>query len=51
MGWCKYTGDSGRMVCWDAFGHSAPYKVLTKEFGFTPQRVADEARKAVEQNR
>jgi transketolase len=46
MGWCRYTGDSGRIVSLERFGVSAPYKVLMEKFGFTPERVADEAVKS-----
>jgi len=47
MGWHRYAGETGRLVCHDAFGASAPYKVLVEKFGFTPERVRDEAVKAV----
>lgn len=46
MGWCRYTGDNGKIVSLERFGMSAPYKVLMEKFGFTPERVADEALKA-----
>lgn len=47
LGWCKYTGDRGRVLSRDDFGKSAPYKVLVKEFGFTPEAVADLARQSM----
>jgi len=47
MGWHRYAGDAGRLVCQDSFGASAPMEVLQEKFGFTPERVADEAEKAV----
>jgi len=47
MGWHKYVGDKGRIISRDAFGNSAPYKVLVEEYGFTPERVANEALEAV----
>jgi transketolase len=47
MGWHKYAGDRGRFVCQDSFGASAPHKALAERFGFTPERVADEAMKAL----
>ncbi len=47
-GWHKYAGDMGRLVCRDDFGVSAPYKVLVEKFGFTAERVADEAIKSME---
>jgi transketolase len=47
MGWHRYAGEKGRFVCQDTFGASAPYKILLKKLGFTPERVADEAMQAV----
>jgi transketolase len=47
MGWHRYAGEVGRFVCQDAFGASAPYKVLLQEFGFTPEHVAEEAELAL----
>ncbi len=47
-GWHKYAGDKGRLVCRDDFGVSAPYKLLVEKFGFTAERVADEAIKSIE---
>jgi transketolase len=46
LGWYKYAGDKGRMVCRDDFGASAPLKDLREKFGFTPDRVVDKALKA-----
>jgi transketolase len=43
QGWERYAGDAGRVVSQDAFGVSAPYKELVAKFGFTPERVAEEA--------
>ena len=39
MGWEKYVGTQGRMLCMDRFGASAPYQVLEKAFGFTADNV------------
>jgi transketolase len=47
MGWHKYAGDMGRFVCQDTFGASAPYSMLIEKFGFTPERVVNEALKAI----
>jgi len=47
MGWHRYAGDMGRFVCQDTFGASAPYNVLVEKFGFTPERVVNEALKAI----
>ncbi|MFF5965075.1 transketolase [Streptomyces collinus] len=42
--WHKYVGDAGRIVSLEHFGASADGKVLFREFGFTPENVAAEAR-------
>jgi transketolase len=47
LGWEKYAGDGGRLICREDFGSSAPYETLLKEFGFTPQAVADAARESI----
>ena len=39
MGWSKYVGDKGIVIGLDHFGESAPYKVLTDKYGFTPEKV------------
>jgi transketolase len=45
MGWDKYVGPRGAVICLDHFGSSAPYKTLMKEWGFTPEAVAERALK------
>ncbi len=40
MGWERYVGSKGRIFGLDRFGLSAPYKVLAREFGFTPDNIA-----------
>ena len=47
MGWEKFVGDSGAIICIDHFGASAPAGILFKEFGFTIENVFDTARKLV----
>lgn len=47
MGWEKFVGDSGAIICIDHFGASAPAGILFKEFGFTIETVFDTARKLV----
>ncbi|MEU4111604.1 transketolase [Streptomyces sp. NPDC027717] len=42
--WHKYVGDAGRIVSLEHFGASADGKVLFREYGFTPENVADKAR-------
>jgi len=40
QGWHKYVGDAGDIVGLDRYGASAPGDQLLKEFGFTPENVA-----------
>ena len=44
MGWDRYVGPTGRTICLDHFGASAPYKILSEKFGFTVANVARIAR-------
>jgi transketolase len=44
FGWERWTGCSGKAFGIDRFGASAPYEVLREQFGFTPERIAAEAR-------
>ena len=48
LGWHKYAGEKGVIISHDRFGASAPYKVLVEKFGFTVERVVDDALKAIE---
>ena len=43
FGWHKYVGDRGIAYGLDHFGTSAPAPAIAKEFGFTPEHVADVA--------
>lgn len=43
MGWHKYVGLEGDVHGIVRFGASAPYKVLAKEFGFTPEDLVKRA--------
>ena len=43
LGWSKYVGDRGLAYGIDHFGASAPAAAIAKEFGFTPERVAEVA--------
>lgn len=47
QGWDRYLGTGGTFVGLDRFGASAPFKTIYQEFGITPQRVADEAKKLI----
>ncbi|MDQ2622049.1 MAG: transketolase [Actinomycetota bacterium] len=44
LGWERYVGDTGRIVGMTTFGASAPFKDLQQKFGFTPDRVVEEAK-------
>ncbi len=41
FGWERIVGADGLVVGIDRFGASAPYKVLAKQFGFSPESVAE----------
>lgn len=47
IGWDRYAGPKGIVLGVDTFGLSAPLKVVAEHFGFTPERVADAAKKVV----
>ena len=46
-GWARYVGLDGASVGMSTYGASAPGGVLFERFGFTTDRVADEARRLV----
>jgi transketolase len=48
IGWHRWVGDGGEAVGMHGFGASAPAGVLYEHFGFTPERVAERGRAAVE---
>ena len=43
FGWERYTGSKGRNIGMHRFGASAPLKDLLKYFGFTVEKVVEEA--------
>jgi transketolase len=45
LGWHRYVGDGGAIVGMHTFGASAPLKMLVEKFGFTPDAVAEVARR------
>ena len=47
LGWREYVGSEGRVIARYDFGASAPIKDLLTHFGFTPERVASEARSLI----
>jgi transketolase len=40
FGWQRWVGEDGMIIALDRFGASAPYEVLMREFGFTPEAIA-----------
>jgi transketolase len=44
QGWERYVGPAGGTVSLDHYGASAPIQALLKEFGFTAENVAAQAR-------
>jgi transketolase len=47
LGWEHYTGLDGYVLCRADFGASAPATELFTQFGFSPENVADVARKLI----
>src|SRR5215469_7075760 len=45
LGWWKYVGDDGDVIGLDRFGASAPGKTVMEKLGFTPENVAERAKK------
>ncbi|MDX1630328.1 MAG: transketolase [Thermoanaerobaculia bacterium] len=45
LGWERYTGPGGAIHGQDGFGASAPWEDLAQRFGFTPEAVAEAARR------
>jgi transketolase len=42
MGWHEFVGSEGALVTIDRFGASAPASTVAKEYGFTPENVANQ---------
>jgi transketolase len=47
LGWERYAGDHGVILGVDRFGESAPGERVMKEYGFTPEHVAQAARQSL----
>ncbi len=47
LGWDRYAGDKGVVLAMKTFGLSAPLKVVSEHFGFTPEHVAEAAKEAL----
>jgi transketolase len=50
LGWDRYVGPEGVAVGMHTFGTSAPLKDVQAKFGFTPDRIAEAARRAMEKS-
>jgi len=48
LGWSQYTGMHGVVLGMHTFGASAPLKQLQKKFGFSPDKVVEAARTAID---
>ena len=48
FGWDRYIGPQGRFVGMKSYGASAPAPDLYKQFGITPEAVANAARASIE---
>ncbi|MCX7597296.1 MAG: transketolase, partial [Armatimonadetes bacterium] len=44
LGWDRYVGPRGDVICMTRFGASAPESVLMKQFGFSAENIAARAR-------
>ena len=51
QGWHDVVGDAGRIVSLEHFGASGDYQTLYREFGITPQSIAEAARRAIARKR
>ncbi len=47
FGWARYVGDRGKSIAMRSFGASAPLKDLQREFGFTAERIVEEAKEQI----
>ena len=47
IGWERYVGLTGAKIGMHSFGASAPSKALLGKFGFTPEKVAEAARRQI----
>jgi transketolase len=43
LGWDRWVGDEGKVISLDEFGASAPAKQLFEKFGFSADKVVEEA--------
>lgn len=48
LGWERFAGENGKILAVRQFGASAPQSEIAKRYGFTPERVAEAARRLVQ---
>jgi transketolase len=51
IGWDRYAGSNGVVLGMRTFGMSAPMKVVTEHFGFTPEHVVSAAKESLARSR
>jgi transketolase len=51
MGWSKYAGPTGKVICMRSFGMSAPVKDVMKHFGFTTENVYNAAKEQLQRTK
>lgn len=51
FGWERYVGSSGKIIGMHTFGASAPIKDLLKKYGFTPEKVVEAAKAAIQESK
>lgn len=51
MGWTKYVGSKGRSIGIDRFGKSGPASELLEEYGFTVEKIVEEAKELILKNK
>jgi len=51
LGWERYAGQYGKMIGMHSFGASAPAKDLFKKYGFTPEKVVEAAKAAIQESK
>ena len=47
LGWDRYVGFDGAVICMEGFGASAPGDRVLQEFGFTAENIVEQARKVL----
>jgi transketolase len=47
FGWHEWVGPNGELVTMRSFGKSAPAEALFEHFGFTPENVAEQAKRSI----